>query len=349
MKIYKLVAVSLALVAAFTSQAFTSRDVSIYNRADSVTLAGTLTMPDDVAPCAAIVMITGSGAQDRDETVFGHKPFKTIAEYLSGHGYAVLRTDDRGIGESSGSREDVTGASNMRDAEASLHWLAEQYPDMPVGLIGHSEGGQIAYRVAADPQCRFIVTLAAPSWRGDSLLMAQSRAIAVATIGSWPGERLQRTLVTTAASHTPVYAARVIMLSALSESLGGQTLLPQVQEQLGRQVDGMLSPWYREFLRYDPADDIKAVAVPWLALNGSKDLQVPPENLDNISCLNPMAETKVMDGLNHLFQSAVTGLPQEYASISGDVTDETLEVILKWLRDNVGCAEASADGKNTNN
>lgn len=336
MKVYKVGLMMLALVISLSSQAFTTRDVAIYNSADSVTLAGTLTAPDDGAPCAAIVMITGSGAQDRDETVFGHKPFKTIAESLSRHGYAVLRTDDRGVGESTGSRDDVTGESNMRDAKASLHWLAKQYPGIPVGLIGHSEGGQIAYRVASDPQCRFIVTLAAPAWRGDSLLMAQGRAIAVATIGSWPGEQLQRSLVSTAASHAPAYAARVIMLSALSETLGEQASIPQVQEQLGKQVDAMLSPWYREFLRYDPAADIKAVAVPWLALNGSRDMQVPAGNLDHISNLNPMAETRVMDGLNHLFQPAVTGLPQEYATISGDVSESTLEVILKWLGDNVG-------------
>ncbi len=335
MNAYKVIALLLAFAVALSAEAFTSRDVTVYNDADSVCLAGTLTVPEDGKPCAAIVMVTGSGAQDRDETVFGHKPFKTIAEYLSGQGYAVLRTDDRGTGESTGTPDGVTTTSNIRDTEASLHWLAGQYPDVPVGLLGHSEGGQIAYRAVSDPLCRFIITLAAPAWRGDSLIMSQSRAIAMAAVGSWPGERLQRTLVSAAASDAPVFSAKVMMLSAFAESLGEQAKLPQVQAQLGMQIDGMLSPWYREFLRYDPEADIKAVSVPWLAINGSKDVQVVPGNLETISALNPMAETRLIDGLNHLFQPAKTGLPQEYAKISGDVSAEALEAIAEWLGENV--------------
>lgn len=326
----------LALSGILPALAFTSREVVIDNNADRVKLAGTLTMPDSGKPRAAILMITGSGSQDRDETVFGHKPFRTIAEYLSDHGYAVLRTDDRGTGSSTGSSDGITTTSNIRDAGASLDWLAAEYPDVSVGLLGHSEGGQIAYRMASVPSCRFIITLGAPAWRGDSLIMAQSRAIAVASTGSWPGEQLQRLLVTTAASDAPAFSARVMMLSALSESLGEQAKLPQVQELLGRQIDGMLSPWYREFLRYDPAADIKSVTVPWLALNGGKDLQVPPANLETISTLNPRAETRLMEGLNHLFQPAGTGLPQEYATINGDVSPETLGEMVRWLDERFG-------------
>lgn len=331
MKAYRIFMALLALTAILPAPAFTSREVVIDNNADGVKLAGTLTMPDSGKPRAAILMITGSGSQDRDETVFGHKPFRTIAEYMSDRGYAVLRTDDRGTGSSTGSSDGITTTSNIRDAGASLHWLVAEYPDVPVGLLGHSEGGQIAYRMASDSVCRFIITMGAPAWRGDSLIMAQSRAIAVASTGSWPGEQLQRTLVTAAASDAPAFSARVMMLSALSEALGEQAKLPQVQEMLGRQIDGMLSPWYREFLRYDPVTAIKSVTVPWLALNGSKDLQVPPANLETISALNPRAEIRLMEGLNHLFQPAATGLPQEYAAINSDVSSETLAAMARWL------------------
>ena len=135
---------SLALCFGLPAWAFSSKDVSVHNVSDNVVLAGTLTLPDDGEPRAAIIMATGSGAQDRDETVAGHKPFKAIAEYLSGRGYAVLRMDDRGVGGSTGARENVTTSSNVRDVEAGLAWLDSAYNDVPAGVIGHSEGGIIA-------------------------------------------------------------------------------------------------------------------------------------------------------------------------------------------------------------
>jgi len=321
----------ILIIATLRANAFSAREVAVENIADSVVLAGTLTLPDNGKPVAAIVMITGSGAQDRDETVFGHKLFKTIAEYLSNRGYAVLRTDDRGVGVSTGSGDDVTPQSNVRDAAAVLKWIAAEYPDIPAGFIGHSEGGQTAVRASVNPECRFIVTLACNAWKGDSLVMAQSRAISVSMTGLWEAESLQRQLLSVAESQLPAYSARMIMLSALASSVGEQARIPEVQEYMAGQVDAMLSPWYREFLRYDPADDIRAVSVPWLALNGSKDLQVPVENLVTISSLNPNVETKVIDGHNHLFQHATTGLPQEYATISGDISPETLAIIADWL------------------
>lgn len=335
MKLRNILVALIAVAVTMPAGAFTAREVEVQNTADGVTLAGTLTLPDAGTPTAAIVMVTGSGAQDRDESVFGHKPFKTIAEYLSNLGYAVLRTDDRGVGASTARTDDVTTGSNVRDAEASLAWIASQYPGIPAGCIGHSEGGQVAVRLAAEPPCSFIVTLAAPAWKGDSLIMAQSRAISMAMTGAWPGEGMQRQLLSIAGSQTPAYSARMMMLSVLASSLGDQAALPEVQKYIGAQVDAMLSPWYREFLRYDPADDIKAVAVPWLALNGSKDMQVPVENLSTIASLTPMAETRVMEGHNHLFQPAISGLPQEYAGISGDISPETLTIIAQWLADNV--------------
>lgn len=335
MSIRKILLMLVAVTVAVQSLAFKAEDVTVANTADNVTLAGTLTLPGNGSPVAAVVMVTGSGAQDRDETVFGHKPFKTIAEYLSDRGYAVLRTDDRGVGQSTGSRDDVTPGSNLRDASAALSWLHSRYPDIPSGMIGHSEGGQIAVQAASEPVCSFIITLAGNAWKGDSLIMAQSRAIARAMTGQWQAEELQRRLISTACSQMPAYSARVIMLSDMAASVGEQAKLPEVQRYMAAQIDAMLSPWYRDFLRYDPADDIRKVAVPWLALNGDKDLQVPVGNLSTISTLNPAADTVVMQGHNHLFQHATTGLPDEYAKISGDISPETLIVISDWLDKNI--------------
>lgn len=322
----------VALAAELSADAFTSREVVVDNVADGVSLAGTLTVPDGAMPRAALVLATGSGAQDRDETVMGHKPFKAIAEYLSDRGYAVLRMDDRGVGASTGSRDDITTASNVRDVEAGMAWLDSVCEGAPAGVIGHSEGGQIAVRVAAsNPRCRFIVTLAAPAWRGDSLVMSQSRAIAVATVGRWDAEQRQRSLLAIAAGNQPDYIAAPMMSMEIAQGLGAAATLPQGQEYIAASVKAMLSPWYREFLRYDPADDMRRVEVPWLALNGDKDVQVLPANLMTIKELNPGADTVVMSRHNHLFQHAVTGLPGEYASLPEDISEQTLQTIAEWL------------------
>lgn len=317
---------------AMAASAFTARDVTVTNPGAGIGLAGTLTMPDGGNPRAAIVLATGSGSQDRDETVAGHKPFKAIAEYLSDRGYAVLRMDDRGVGQSGGSAETATTTSNITDVEAGLAWLDSVCAGIPAGVIGHSEGGQIAYRIAArNPMCRFIVTLAAPAWRGDSLVMSQSRAIATALTGRWDAEAQQRHVLDIASSQLPAITARPMLAAELSSALGDQARLPQVQEYVSRQIDGLLSPWYREFLRYDPAADIAAVAVPWLALNGAKDMQVLPANLADITRLNPKADTLELSGHNHLFQNAATGLPQEYATLPEPISPQTLEAVAIWL------------------
>lgn len=323
----------LALAAGVSANAFTSREVVVENVADGVSLAGTLTLPEGNAPRAGVVLATGSGAQDRDETVMGHKPFKAIAEYLSDRGYAVLRMDDRGVGASTGSRDDITTASNVRDVEAGLAWLDSVCAGAPAGILGHSEGGQIAVRIAAaaNPRCRFIVTLAGPAWRGDSLVMSQSRAIAVATVGRWDAEQRQRSLLAIAAGDQPDYIAAPMMSMEIAQGLGAAATLPQGKEYIAASVKAMLSPWYREFLRYDPADDMRRVEVPWLALNGDKDVQVLPDNLMTIKELNPGADTVVMSCHNHLFQHAVTGLPGEYASLPEDISEQTLQTIAEWL------------------
>lgn len=307
------------------------REVVIANPAEHSVLAGTLSMPE-TSPKAALVLATGSGQQDRDETVFGHKPFKVIADSLSSYGYAVLRLDDRGVGGSTGEVENATTANFASDINRALCWLDSVLVNVPVGVLGHSEGGQIAYRVAvAQPKCRFIITLAAPAWPGDSLVMAQCRALSVKALGTWPGEKNQRAILDAAMSDMPAASARFVVMSEVGKAMGDAAKMPQMQEYIVKQAELVLSPWYRAFLRYDPSSDIESVTVPWLAMNGSLDTQVIPENLATIKQLCPSAVTVEMNGHNHLFQKASSGLPNEYETIAEDISAETIGQILPFL------------------
>ena len=327
--------ISLILSGALCADAFETQDVIISNQCDNIRLAGTIVTPADSHVKAAIVLASGSGAQDRDETIMHHKPFKVIAESLAEKGFAVIRMDDRGVGKSTGDASAVTLDSNVRDVEAAANWLDSVFHDNPVGIIGHSEGGQIAVRLAPKDNIDFIVTLAAPAWAGDSIIMSQARALAVAMTGSWDGEAMQHKLLDIAKSNLPDYIAHTMMYLEMANSLGEMAKLPQVQSQLNQQIDVMLSPWYREFLRYNPEEEIKRVSVPWLALNGSKDMQVLPDNLSSIKKLNPKADTLLLEGLNHLFVPASTGSPAEYATITAPISPEVIEFIAEWIEENL--------------
>ncbi len=147
------------------------------------------------------------------------------------------------------------------------------------------------------------------------MIMSQSRALSTAMTGAWPGETMQRDILAIARGPLPYSVASPMVFSIIAKELGGAAQLPEVQRQLTGQVDAVLSPYYREMLRYDPESDIAAISVPWLALNGDKDLQVVNANLATISTLNPGASTTTVAGHNHLFQKATTGLPQEYPTL----------------------------------
>lgn len=317
----------MAIVAAIVE-----REVTVVNAADGVKLAGTLSYPESGEPRAAVIMASGSGQQNRDEEILGHRPFKVIAEFLGERGYAVLRMDDRGCGGSGGDFAKAVNVDFVGDVAAGLDYLDSCYTSIPVGVMGHSEGGTTAIKTAVgNPRCDFIVTLAAPAWPGDSIIMSQGRAIAVAMSGKWDAEMQQRMYLDIAKSEMPSFQARMAIYADLANYLGESAKLPAVQEQINAQVDVMVSPWYRDMLRYDPADDIVRVAVPWLALNGEKDMQVLPANLTTIAQLNPRVTTMLLPGLNHLMQRCVTGMPQEYVTIAEDISPDALEAIAKWL------------------
>lgn len=309
------------------------RDVTVFNKRDGICLAGTLSYPASGKPRAAIVLASGSGQQDRDETIMGHRPFRTIAEGLSSKGYAVLRMDDRGIGGSGGDFSESTTDDFVTDISAAVCYLDSCLGgSVPVGVLGHSEGGTVAVKTAVtNGLCRFIVTLAGPAWSGDSIIMSQARAIATAMTGRWDNEASQRRLLDIVKSDMPGYMANAQLALEIGREYGEGATIPQVKEQIGNAAALMTSPWYRAMVRYNPEDDIRRVAVPWLALNGSKDLQVLPGNLETIRELNPKATTVELEGHNHMFQKCVTGLMQEYATLQGDISDETIDAIVSWL------------------
>lgn len=310
------------------------REIEVINHSAGITLAGTLSLPDSGVTKALIVMASGSGQQNRDEEIFGHKLFGDIADRLAAAGYASIRMDDRGIGGSGGSFKGATTDDFVTDIASAIAAADSLCPSVPVGVLGHSEGGSVAIKLAAhNPDCSFIVTLAAPAWQGDSIIMSQTRAIAESMSGRWEPDKevLQRSLLDICMSQVPTAMARPGFIYTMSRGIGEAATLPNVQAQIAASADVMLSDWYRQFLRYNPAADIAAVAKPWLALNGDRDIQVLPGNLSTIRELNPQADVVLLQSHNHLFQRCTTGMVQEYATIAESISDTAIDAIIQWL------------------
>jgi pimeloyl-ACP methyl ester carboxylesterase len=311
-------------------------EVTYANKAAGNMLAGTVTIPAGKGPFPAVLLISGSGPNDRDETVFGHKPFLVLSDYLTRKGILVLRADKRGIGKSTGDLIKATTADFATDAEAGVAYLKTRAEVDPhrIGLIGHSEGGTVAPMVAAgDPGVRFIVLMAGPGVPGDQIIVEQGRLIEEAA-----GETKEK-----AAQD----ADRQRAIFALVETEKDDAVLEkELREKLaGRVPDGQIdvaiqqvtSPWMRYTLTYDPATALRKVACPVLALNGEKDLQVSSaQNLPAIRKAleeggNKHAEIDEMPGLNHLFQTAKTGSPTEYAQSEETISPVALDKIAGWI------------------
>jgi len=317
--------------------------------APGVTLAGTLTLPKGEGPFPAAVLVTGSGAQDRDETVFGHKPFLVLSDYLTRAGIAVLRCDDRGVGKSTGDFAAATSEDFATDALAAASFLKAR-PDIgPVGIIGHSEGALIGPMAAArSDQVDFVVMLAGPGVTGEEIVLAQGELIARAEGASEEAIRrnretqeklfaIVRSEHDTAAAATRLRAAMQGAVASLPEdqrAQAGGSLSPEAIEAQVRQVN---SPWFRFFLTYDPRPALQRVTVPVLALNGGKDLQVPADlDVPEVKAAlerggNPDATVRMLPGLNHLFQKASTGSPAEYATIPETMDPTALEAVGSWI------------------
>jgi len=311
----------------------------VVQSAPGVKLAGTLTLPPGKGPFPAAVMITGSGAQDRDETILGHKPFAVIADRLTRDGIAVLRVDDRGFAQSTGDFATATDDDFAVDAAANVAFLRRR-PDIDparIGLIGHSEGGLVAPKVAArDRKLAFIVLMAGPGVPLSEVLRAQRAALAPA-MGLSPDE-----IRTTQALIDHVIAA---MRGAKDEADARARALKVIEAEGSAAIRArgpamslaaqLSSGWMRNLVDYDPAPTLAKVKCPILALNGSKDGQVPPQqNLPAIRAAtrgNPDTTIVELPGLNHLFQTAKTGAVGEYADIEETVAPIALDTISAWI------------------
>jgi len=315
---------------------YREEEVSYDNKAQNVTLAATFTIPPGKGPFPAVLLITGSGPQDRDESLLGHKPFLVLSDYLTRHGVAVLRADDRGVGKSTGVFANATTADFATDAEAGVAFLKTRSEVNPqkIGLVGHSEGGVIAPMIAArNKDVAFIVMMAGTGVPGDQVLPAQSEAIEVAT-GKDPADAAK-----SAAKEREMLALvenekdEMVLDKELQEKMKGE--VPDAQ--IGMQIKQLTSPWFRYFLTYDPATALRKVTCPVLALNGSLDKQViPSQNLPAIRKAlgeggNKHFEADELPGLNHLFQTAKTGSPAEYAQNEETMSPVALERMSGWI------------------
>ncbi|MDR3637946.1 MAG: alpha/beta fold hydrolase [Isosphaeraceae bacterium] len=314
-----------------------------------VTLAGTLTKPQGAGPFPAVILISGSGAQDRDETIFQHKPFFVLADALTRRGLAVLRVDDRGVGGSTGSTAKATSNDFAEDVLAGVAYLKTR-PEIAarkIGLIGHSEGGLIAPLVATrSDDVAFIVLMAGTGLPGDEIILMQARLLAQALGAGGDGldrrMEIQKQLLQIAKTEPDDPTA----LAKMRETARGRAGANNEQDakaenrldaRLEGQFKAMRSPWYRHFLAYDPRPALAHVRCPVLALVGEKDLQVPPkENLSAIEKAlkesgNTSATVKELPGLNHLFQTCRTGSTAEYAEIEETIAPAALELIGSWV------------------
>jgi fermentation-respiration switch protein FrsA (DUF1100 family) len=316
---------------------YRDEDVTYVNKTAGNTLPATLTIPPGKGPFPAALLIVGSGPHDRDESLLGHKPFLVLSDYLTRKGIAVLRADKRGIGKSTGDYATSTTADFAGDAEAGVAYLKTRAEVDPhkIGLIGHSEGGVIAPMVAAgDPDVAFIVMMAGTGVTGNQIIVEQSRLIELA------GGASQEKADEDAARQSDLLAVVVKEKDSatLENDLGIKLIANGTPEaQVGTQVKALTSPWFRYFLTYDPATALRKVTCPVLAINGSKDLQVPPAlNLPAIRKAleeggNKHFEIDELPGLNHLFQTAKTGSPSEYAEIEETMSPVALDKIAGWI------------------
>ncbi|HVC95585.1 MAG TPA: alpha/beta fold hydrolase [Pirellulales bacterium] len=324
-------------------------EVSYENKTAGVKLAGTLTVPKADGPHPAAILITGSGAQDRDETIFNHKPFLVLADFLTRRGIAVLRVDDRGVGGSTSSEVQATTGDFADDVRAGIEFLKGR-PDIDqacIGLIGHSEGGVIAPLVASQsPDVAFIVMLAGSTVTGEEVLYQQGAALLKAAGASdkvLVAERELQSRMFAIVKSTPDSKEAVEKINAsvaeFVDSLDDETRrgLGDVKATAAAQAPGVAGNWFRFFLTYDPRPSLEKTHCPVLALNGENDLQVlPKENLAIIrealtAAGNDDFEIHKLAGLNHLFQTSRTGQVAEYSQIEETIAPAALDLIGDWI------------------
>jgi len=308
--------------------------------ATGVTLSGTLTLPKGARPFAAAILISGSGPQDRDESLFGHRPFAVLADHLSRHGIAVLRYDDRGIAKSTGKFAGATSLDFAGDARAAVTYLTGRNDINPraIGLIGHSEGGVVApLATIGNESIAYLVLLAAPGTNMSEILVSQRRLMGVMQGISEQKLKDSEPLLAEiyaqiASAPTRAKARRRVKKLLTAEALSQFELEKSSRDSV---IDHLTRDWLRELLRYDAVATLRKIKIPLLAINGSLDRQVPAtENLAAIERAvrdNPDATVRLLPGLNHLFQTATTGAMGEYPDIPETFAPAALALISDWI------------------
>jgi len=328
------------------------RSEEVRFRGDGVELAGTLTLPPGPGPFPAVALLSGSGAQNRDGELMGHRPFLVLADHLTRRGIAVLRADDRGVGGSEGNLAEATSSDLAGDALAAVRYLRSR-PEVAwrrIGLLGHSEGGLVAPLAASrSSDVRFLVLLAAPGVPGRDLLPVQTRRIALAT--GAPASTVERqvalleeglALLTSGLGDDEARRGLLDVARRQLELAGGRPGDAVTDASIAQEVDLMLTPWFRFFLSHDPREALQRVEVPVLAIQGGIDLQVDADqNLPQVRAAlaaggNRDVTVHRLPGLNHLLQSAGTGAPSEYFLIEQTLAPQVLDLIARWIVERFG-------------
>jgi pimeloyl-ACP methyl ester carboxylesterase len=328
---------------------YNEEEVFFENTEDGVKLAGTFTFPQTAGAFPAVVLISGSGAQNRDEELMGHKPFLVLADYLTRNGIAVLRFDDRGTASSTGDFRTATSFDFSKDVEAGVKYLQTRKEVNPkqIGLVGHSEGGIIAPMLASrSTDVAFIVLLAGTGIQGDKLLLLQQEALGKAS--GMDEAILQQVKTINAKAFEIVIQSTnqeqlesdltLFLRQVLKDKPGYKSPTESEEDWITNQIQQVANPWLQYFIKFDPAPVLEKVKCPVLAINGEKDLQVPAQiNLEAIQAAllrggNKNSTIKELPHLNHLFQECETGSPDEYETIEQTISPIALTEILEWIK-----------------
>jgi pimeloyl-ACP methyl ester carboxylesterase len=330
-------------------------DITYYNNDSSIRYGATITLPKGKGPFPAILLISGSGQQNRDSELFGHKLFAVIADHLTKAGYIVLRVDDRGVGQTTGKLAAATTADFAQDAEYGINYLTKraETDNGKIGLVGHSEGGMIAEMIAARRKdISFMILMAAPGVSNMQLLEDQNAALyEKAGLSNDKVEayrKLYRNIVKVgvkAKDTAALYKDIAKVVAEWKKKTPGDVVLATtgISDEASERkfvqtfADAFAKPWYRYFAAYDPKSNLQKTTADILALNGDKDLQViAASNIEGIRRALSKGkaksyEVKILPGLNHLFQTCKTCTIAEYAQLEETISPVALKAMKDWL------------------